>query len=66
MLQAVREVLGVVNEEKTRASSKMQIPQTPAEPLESSGLDSNTGSSIHEPERIAGAAAGDESGAVPA
>jgi hypothetical protein len=66
VLQAVREVLGVVNEEKARASSKMQIPQTPAEPLESSGLASNTGSSIHEPERIAGAAAGDESGAVPA
>jgi hypothetical protein len=66
VLQAVREVLGVVDEEKARASSKAQVPQTPAEPLESSGLDSNTGSSNHEPEIIAGAAVGDESGAVPA
>jgi len=66
VLQAVREVLGAVNEEKAKASSKIQIPQAPAKPSESSGLDSKTGSSIHEPQGIVGASAGDEPGAAPA
>ncbi len=66
VLQAVRGVQGVVNDEKTRASSKTQIPQAPAKPPKSDGLDTKTGSSIHEPQRIVGASAGDEPGAAPA
>lgn len=66
MLQAVRDVLEAVNEEKAKASSKIQVSQALAKTPESAVLDNNTGSSIHEPQRIAGAAAGDEAGTAPA
>ena len=66
MLQAVRDVLAAVNEEKAKASTKLQISRSPGEQSESSGLDNQTGSSIHEPQKDASTSASDGLGAVPA